>query len=172
MAYADNMDEDTLKSTLQWLETNVLKDPEVGPVVKRHIKKKAPNADFPEIEIEDAFNAKAKAQEEKIDKFLAEQKDKENKDYWAKKRDKALQDGLIKSEEVDDFHKWMVEEKLGNYERAAKMWHEEKHASAEPTNYQERTGIQLPNNEGLFANPVKFARDEAYKWMNERNRGH
>jgi hypothetical protein len=168
----DHLSEEDKDKTLAWLETNVLNHPEHGKAVKKILKKVDPRVNFPEVDLEEAVDAKTKAQEEKIDKFLAEQKEKENKAYWSEKKSAALRDGLIKPEEVEDFHKWMVEEHLGNYERAAKMWHDEKHKSAEPTNYQERTSMQLPNNEGLFANPIKFARDEAYKFINERNRGH
>ena len=168
----DNLSEEDKDRTLQWLETNVLNHPEHGKAVKKILKKVDPRVNFPEVDLDDAYEAKTKAQEEKIDKFIAEQKDKENKAYWAEKKNKAIKDNLIKPEEVDDFHKWMVDEHLGNYERAARMWHDEKHAAAEPTNYHERTGVQLPSNKGLFENPVKFARDEAYAFINERNRGH
>ncbi len=75
--------------------------------------------------------------------------------------------GLVKPEETKDFEKWMIDEHLGNYDRAARMWHDEKHASAEPTNYQDVTGISLPSDEGLFGNPIKWARDTSYKMINE-----
>lgn len=170
MALTD-LSEEQKDKTLEWLESNVLNHPEYGKEVKKILKKIEPKVNFPEVDLEEVVHAKTKEQEEKIDKFLAEQKDKENKAYWNEKKKKAIEEGLIKAEEVDDFHKWMLDEHLGNYERAARMWHDEKHAAAEPTNYQERTGVQLPNEEGLFANPVSWARNSAMKAINEIRRG-
>jgi hypothetical protein len=41
---------------------------------------------------------------------------------------------------------------------------------AEPTNYAEVRGIQLPSHKGLFENPNKWGRDEAYKAISEMER--
>lgn len=164
-----DLPEDQKNAALDWLES-LPNHPEYGHEIKRTLKKINPAINYPEIDIEDKVSLKTKEQEEKINKFLEEQRTKENKEYWGKKKQAALEAGLIKEEEVDDFHKWMVEEHLGNYERAARMWHDEKHAAAEPTNYQDVTGVQLPSHEGLFANPTRWARDEALKAVNEIKR--
>lgn len=164
-----DLPEEAKNNALDWLE-ELPNHPEYGHEIKRTLKKINPAINYPELDIEDKVSAKTKEQEEKIDKFLKEQRDKENKAYWGQKKQAAIEAGLIKDEEVEDFHKWMVEEHLGNYERAAKIWHDEKHAAAEPTNYQDMTGIQLPSHEGLFANPQRWARDEAMKSINEIKR--
>lgn len=168
-----DLDEASKNRALDWLES-LPNHPEVGGDIKRALKKAAgPHGAqlFPELSIEDRVSETTKKQAEKLDAFIAEQKDKENKEFWAKKREKAVNDGLIKNEEVADFHKWMIDERLGNYERAAKMWHDEKHAAAEPTNYQDVTGLSLPSNEGLFQNPIKWARDEGLAEINKIRRG-
>ena len=160
---------DQKDQALDWLES--LPDhPEYGGEIKRTLRKINPSIKYPELDLEDRIEARTKEHPEKVEKFLADQKEKENKAYWAKKRDAAIEAGLIRPDEVEPFHKWMIEENLGNYERAAKIWHEEKHAAAEPTNYQEATGVQLPSHEGLFQNPQQWARNEGLKAINEIRR--
>lgn len=165
-----DLPEDQLGPALDWLE-NLPNHPEVGKDIKRALKRANPNANFPEIDLEDHVQAATAKQAEEIAALRQEIKDKENKNFWEGKKRKVLDDGLVKPEEVEDFHKWIVDEHIGNYDRAAKMWHDEKHAAAEPTNYQDMTGLQLPANEGLFANPIRWARDEAMKSINEIRRG-
>ena len=170
MGQLRELPEDQKNAALDWLES-LPNHPEIGTEVKRLLKKAHPQISYPELDVEDRFTAKVREQEERVSQFISAQKEKENKEYWAKKTKAAINDGLVKEEEVKEFHEWMVGEHLGNYERAAKMWHDEKHAAAEPTNYQELTGIQLPSNEGLFANPIKFGRDEAMRAVNDIRRG-
>jgi len=170
MSEFDNLNEDQAKGMLKWIDENVLKNPEHGLEIKRRIKKIEPRINFPDVDLEDRYDTKAKEQEEKIDKFLKEQQDKENKKFWEGERARAQDSGLVTPEEREEFEKWMVSEHLGNYQRAAKMWHDERHTAAEPTNYQDVTGIKIPNSPGLFENPVSFARNEALKVINEINR--
>jgi hypothetical protein len=153
-----------------WLEDQVLADPEVGPIIKRALKKKDPRVNFPELAIEDTITAKTQEHEKKIDDFLESQKTKENKAFWEGQRKQAIDAGHVTEEERGDFEKWMIEENMGNYQRAAKMWHDEKSAAAEPTNYQDMTGVQLPTGKGLFENPNKWARDEGLAAVNEIRR--
>jgi hypothetical protein len=166
-----DLPEDQKNQALDWLES-LPEHPEYGHEIKRTLKKINPQIHYPELDIEDRVQAKTKESEEKIDAFLKEQKDRENKTYWQGKKKAAIDAGLLKEEEIEDFHKWMITEHLGNYERAAKMWHDEHNASAEPTNFHDVSGYQLPSHEGLFSNPNRWARDEAMKSINEikRNR--
>ena len=164
-----DLPEEQKDAALDWLES-LPNHPEYGNEIKRTLKKINPQIAYPEIDLEDRLQQSEKNRDEKLEKFLNEQRDKENKAYWSAKKKAALDAGLVKEDEFDNFHKWMIDEHLGNYERAAKMWHDEKHASAEPTNYQDFTGIQLPSHEGLFANPTRWARDEGMKAINEIRR--
>ena len=165
-----DLPEEQLGAALDWLES-LPNHPEVGNDIKRALKKANPNVNFPELDLEDRVSQATAKQAEEIASLRAEIKDRENKAYWDGKKKKVVEDGYVKSEELEDFHKWIVDEHIGNYDRAAKMWHDEKHAAAEPTNYQDMTGIQLPSNEGLFQNPIRWARDEAMKSINEIRRG-
>ncbi len=165
-----NQPDDVKDRAWDWIEDEVLQDPEVGPIIKRALKKKDPRVNFPDLALHDTLEERAKSVDTKIDRFIQDQAEKENKIYWEGQRKKAQDDGLVTSEEREDFEKWMVGEHLGNYQRAAKMWHDEKHAAAEPTNYQEATGVQLPAGKGLFENPVKWARDEGLAAINEIRR--
>lgn len=163
MALSSQIPDEQKDQVLDWLENQVLNHPEYGKDIKRTLKKIEPRVNFPEIDLEERFDAKTKEQEEKLQKFLDTQRDKENKEYWEKKRSWAKSEGLISDEDQPEFEKWMIDEKLGNYERAAKMWHDEKVKAAEPTNYSDVAGIQLPNEPGLFQNPIQWARNEGLK---------
>lgn len=171
MALSKTLDPDQQAATLDWLENNVLSHPEYGKEVKKILTKVDNRIRFPELDAEAYLETKTKEQEEKLDKFLNDQKQKENKAYWDKERAKATEAGYVTEEERGDFEKWMVDERLGNYQKAAKLWHEEKTAAAEPTNYQDVTGVQLPSDEGLFKNPVQWARNTALKAINDIRRG-
>jgi broad specificity polyphosphatase/5'/3'-nucleotidase SurE len=170
MSLSKNLPEEQKDQMLDWLESNVLNHPEYGKQVKKILKSIDSRVNFPEVDLEATFETKTKEQDEKIGKFVQEQKDKENKTYWEGQRKQAQDAGYVSGEERDDFEKWMISEHLGNYQRAARMWHDEKHAAAEPTNYQDMTGIQLPAGKGLFENPRKFARDEALSAINDLRR--
>lgn len=171
MALSKSLDADQQAATLDWLENNVLNHPEYGKEVKKILTKVDPRVKFPELDAEAYVEAKTKEQEEKLNNFLEGQKKKENQAYWDAERAKATKAGLVSEEERGDFEKWMVEERLGNYQKAAKLWHEEKHAAAEPTNYNDVTGVQLPSDDGLFKNPVQWARNTALKAINDIRRG-
>jgi len=171
MALSKSLSEEQKDMTLDWLESNVLNHPEYGREVKKTLKKIDARIQFPEIDAEDRFEAKAKEQEEKVNKFLEEQRTKENKQYWEGQRKTAIEAGYLKDEEeARELEKWMVDEHIGNYQKAAKLFHDERHAAAEPTNYADVTGLTLPADEGLFSNPIKWSRDTAYKTINEIRR--
>ena len=164
-----DLPEEQKNAALDWIES-LPNHPEVGHEIKKLLKKANPNIQYPELDIEERLSAKTKADSERIDKFLESQKEKENKAYWAEKTKAVKERGHVRDDEVDDFHKWMVDEHIGNYDLAAKEWDAIKHTAAEPTNYQDVTGVQLPSHEGLFQNPQRWSRDEAMKYFNERNR--
>lgn len=164
-----DLPEEQKNAALDWIES-LPNHPEVGHEIKKLLKKANPNIQYPELDIEERLSAKTKADSERIDKFLTEQKEKENKAYWAEKTKAVKERGHVHEDEVEDFHKWMVDEHIGNYDIAAKEWDAIKHAAAEPTNYQDVTGVQLPSAKGLFENPKKWAENEAMSYFNERNR--
>ncbi len=172
MALSSQLDADQKDLTLDWLESNVLNHPEYGKQVKKILKSVDPRVNFPELDIEDAFEKRAKALEEKQEAFLKQQKDKENQAFWDDQRRQAKEKGLIDDEHMPAMEKWMVENHLGDYQRAAKLYNEEViKPAAEPTNYQGTFGVQLPNHEGLFNNPTQWSRNEALKAINDIKKG-
>lgn len=166
-----DLSEEEKNLTLDWIES-LPNHPEYGPEIKKLLVKADPRVKvaYPEIALEDRFDAKAKEQEEKLQKFLDEQKDKENKAYWQKQRETAKEKYDLVDEDIQAVEKFMLDEHVGNYDLAAKHFAEQKKASAVPTNYNDAVGVQLPNQTGLFQNPVAFARNEALKWFQERDR--
>jgi hypothetical protein len=172
MARLRDLSEEQKDLTLDWIES-LPQHPEYGREFKKLLVKADPRTKsaFPDVEMQENYEKKAQEQEEKINKFLEAQKDRENKAFWEGKRKAAQDAGFVKPEETPDFEKWMVEEHLGNYERAAKIWHDEKHAAAEPTNYVDTVTPTLPSQEGLYANPIQWARNEAGKAINDIRKG-
>ena len=170
MALSKQLSDEQKDQTLDWLESTVLNHPEYGREVKRILKKVDARIQFPEIEAEDVIEVKTKAQEERLEKFLQDQKDKENKAWIEGERRKARDSGFVTDEQQPEFEKWMTDNHMGNYQIAAKYYHDEVMRPAEPTNYAEVRGIQLPSHKGLFENPNKWGRDEAYKAIAEMER--
>lgn len=153
-----------------WLEDQVLADPEIGPVIKRALKKKDPRVNFPELDLHDAIEAKTTAADKKIDDFLEAQRTKENKTYWEGQRKAAKEKYSLDDEDTKKIEAYMIESHVGNYDAAARIYALDKSATAEPTNYQDMTGVQLPAGKGLFDNPVKWARDEGLAAINDIRR--
>lgn len=171
MALSRDLDDDQKNLTLDWLESNVLNHPEYGKQVKKILKSVDPRVNFPELDIEDAVDKRMKAVEEANQKFIQDQKDKENKAFWDDQRRQAKEKGLIDDEHMPAMEKWMVENHLGDYQRAAKLYNEEViKPAAEPTNYREHYGVQLPSAEGLFKDPRSWAQNEALKEINRIQR--
>jgi hypothetical protein len=172
MALSSQLDADQKDLTLDWLENNVLNHPEYGKQVKKILKSVDPRVRFPELDMEEAMETRTKAAEDKLEKYIAEQKEKENKAFWDGQRQKAKEAGLVDDEHMPAMEKWMVENHLGDYQRAAKLYNEEViKPAAEPTNYQGTFGVQLPNHEGLFQDPTKWSRNEALKAINDIKKG-
>lgn len=172
MPLSSQLDADQKDLTLDWLENNVLNHPEYGKQVKKILKSVDSRVRFPELDIEEAMEQRTKAAEDKLEKYIQEQKDKENKAFWDGQRQKAKEAGLIDDEHMPEMEKWMVENHLGDYQRAAKLYNEEViKPAAEPTNYQGTFGVQLPNHEGLFQNPTQWSRNEALKAINDIKKG-
>jgi hypothetical protein len=170
MAYGENMTDEQARFALDWLDKNVLNHPEHGAEVKRILKKVDPRVNFPELDLEEKISTKTKELEEKTERFLKDQKAKENENFWSKEREKVKD--IIPSDKQQDFEKWMVENHLGDMPRAAKLYKEEVlAASAEPTNYREHYGVGLPNSPGLFQDPRQWARDEALRAITDIRKG-
>src|SRR5262245_25569296 len=164
------VDPERMVQTLEWLETNVLEGPD-GRQIKRAIKKAAPQVNFPELEMEDRMIAKEKELEERIGTFEKTQKDKENKDYWEKERKRLRDKYELSDEDLELIKKHMIDNHVGSMEIAARDYTNFVKAPAEPTNYQERTGIMLPSQDGLMKDPAGWANQEAFKVLNEITRG-
>lgn len=163
-------DPDTLASTLTWLETNLLENPKVGTKIKRLIKEAAPEASFPEIDLEDRLSAKEQELTERVDKFEKSQKEKENKEYWEREQKAVREEYGFNDEDMEAVKKHMIDNHVGSMRIAARDYVNFIKAPAEPTNYQERTGIQLPAFDGLMKDPAGWANQEAFKALNEIHR--
>jgi|SRR5262245_15972673 len=165
-----NKDADELANTLAFLEREYFDDPKVGPKIKRAIKEKHPEANFAELELEDRLTSKEKELDQRISNFEKLQSDKENKAFWDAERKRVRETYDLNDEDMAAVQKHMIDNHVGSMEIAARDYTNFVKAPAEPTNYQERTGIQLPGFEGLMKDPSGWANQEAFKALNEIER--
>lgn len=164
-------DADTLVNTLTWLETNVLENPKVGTKVKRILKEVVPEYNDPALELEDRLSAKEAELTERVTKFEQAQQQKENKEFWDKEQKAVREEYEFSDEDMEAVKKHMIDNHVGSMRIAARDYANFIKAPAEPTNYQERTGIQLPSMDGLMKDPTRWATDEAFKALGEIQRG-
>lgn len=164
-----DLPEDQRNAAIDWLE-NLPNHPKIGTQIKRLLKEADTRVQFPEVELEDRVVAQTRKAEEKIDKFLEDQKAEKNKAYWEGKRKEAREKYKLDDEDIKKVEKFMVDEHVGNYELAAKHYTETARAPAEPTNIFEERRLALPNSPGLFQNETGWARNEAAKFLAERQK--
>lgn len=102
--------------------------PEVAKEAKRLYKKVKPEASFPEIELEDKIAALEKANKEREEK-LEEDLRRERLERKHAERHAQLR---AKGYDPDTIDKFMVDNKIGDYDIAVKFWEREQQ-TAEPT---------------------------------------
>jgi hypothetical protein len=136
--------------------------PEVGSQAKRLWKKITPDAKFADIDLEDKLADREKKLQERMDKM---EEDELNRRVEAKRkenhqmvRDAGLDPALVE--------KVMTDEKILNYDTAVK-YIKGQNANSAPTPSL-MTPITMPDNAKEIAkNPSAWARDEAFKAINE-----
>jgi hypothetical protein len=97
----------------------IYNDPLLNKEAKALIKKKYPNAQIPDYDLEQQFNKRfdeEKAAREKIERDRAES---EQKQQWQAKRGEVQKEYGFTSEGMEDLEKFMVERNIGDYEVAA-----------------------------------------------------
>jgi hypothetical protein len=139
----------------------VKQNPDIEKQIRREAKKKHPNMQAPDIELEEAMEKqRAEFQEE------------------LKKRDQASLDALqaqrraeahakIKSNGLDpeEIEKVMVDENIANYDTAIKYVRAQKQLA--PATAESVSPMTLPDTKGLWQDRNGFARKSAFDAINE-----
>lgn len=140
----------------------LMNDPEVGIQAKRLYKKVVPDAKFADLDIEDKFTERESKLQKRMDEM--EEKDMERR----VKEQRELNHKMLRDRGLDPtvVEKVMTDEKIMNYDTAAKYIESQNRNSApSPGNV---TPISMPDNAKEIAkNPAAWARTEAFKALNE-----
>ncbi len=144
------------------LSKRLSEDPATRKQFLRLTKQVHPDLPVPEIEMEEAVNARASVAEQKVAQLEAKLRQREVKDELNKRRNSLRDKGYVQSdEEILEIEKLMTEKGIANHETAADYWRHMKQ-SAVPT----PSGFPTPvmskfDIKGYMKNPVGAARENA-----------
>lgn len=144
------------------LSKRLSEDPATRKQFLRLTKQVHPDLPVPEIEMEEAVNARASVAEQKVAQLEAKLRQREVKDELNKRRNVLKEKGYVSSDdEILEIEKLMTEKGIANHETAADYWRHMKQ-SAVPT----PSGFPTPvmskfDIKGYMKNPVGAARENA-----------
>jgi hypothetical protein len=145
----------------------LLTDPETRKQTLRLLKKKNPTMNVPEIDAEEAVTAALaadRAEREAENKLRAEQR---AQDAVRDQRRAVVALGLISEAEIPDLEKFMQDNEVVSYEKAARLYRTAKKAEVATARPDGGPGVDLPTGKGLWRNPVKYAREQAALAVND-----
>ena len=165
--------EEQKDALLDSLENGLYNHPEVGHTVKEAVEKAFGFTD-PELAASRRHQKETAELREKIDSLESRNMEKEIRSRVDKERDEAKAKFKLSDDDMKEVSKLMVESGIGNYEKAADYYRLQKQAAKPTTDHiVDHSAMTLPGDIQLYKNPIKWARDEAYKAIGEieRNRG-
>lgn len=144
------------------LSKRLSEDPATRKQFLRLTKQVHPDLPVPEIEMEEAVNARASVAEQKVAQLEAKLRQREVKDELTKRRNSLKEKGYVQSDdEILEIEKLMTEKGIGNHETAADYWRHMKQ-SAIPTSSGFPTPVMSKFDiKGYMKNPVGAARENA-----------
>jgi hypothetical protein len=166
MADLENLSEEE-RNRLALFANRLLSDPEASKDVRRIAKRLDPKFQAPDIDLDDRIDA-VKAEEAKKREALEE---KLMADQLERKREREHQKVRAAGEDPEYIEKIMTDQRIGSYETALKIAKLEKQ-TAMPTAPRDRAQV-LPSGEEskvLWKDPKKWARDQAFAFINEAKR--
>ena len=125
------------------------------PAIKRN------HLPVPEIEMEEAVNARASVAEQKVAQLEAKLRQREVKDELNKRRNVLKEKGYVSSDdEILEIEKLMTEKGIANHETAADYWRHMKQAAVPTPGYPQPVMSRM-DVKGYMKNPVAAARENA-----------
>ena len=161
--------EDQKDQLLESLE-GLYEDPEVGVQVKEAVEKKFGFTD-PGLALRRHSQKQYDDLQEKDNSLESSIREKEIKSRTQSEHDAARDKYKLSDDDMKEVSKLMIESGIASYDKAADYFRLQKQAAIPTTDkVREHSQMRLPGDEGLFKNPVGWARDEAYKVIGELER--
>ena len=153
---------DKLMDSLEMIDN----DPVLGVQLKKIIKQKFPDAEIPELAVIVAREESEKKIDEKLaasEKRIAEFEAAESK---RRSREALIKRGTIKEADIPEVEKFMTENGMSNFEKAADFYAMSKKMSVPASPVRSHT-VQLPSHEGLMKDRNKWGREMAFTALAE-----
>ena len=149
-------------SELAALSKRLSEDPATRKDFLRLTKKVHPDLPVPEIEMEEATNARVSAAEKRVMELEAKLRQKEVKEELAKRRNSLKEAGLVQSEsDIKEIEKIMTEKGIANHETAADYWKWMKESATPVSSGFPQPVMSRMDIKGYMKNPVGAARENA-----------
>jgi hypothetical protein len=103
---------------------SIYNDPALSKDAKRLIKRKYPQMQIPDLDIEDRIEARFQEEKKLRDETEAKARETADREAWQAKRGKTQQEYGLTDEGMVDLEKFMVERNIGDYDVAASYRHQ------------------------------------------------
>ena len=113
---------------------SIYNDPQLNKDAKRLIKKKYPNLQIPDLDVEDKVEARFNAEKQEREKAAKENKQKEEDARYRKERERTQKEYSFTDEAMEKLEKLMLEKNIGDYDVAATYMASKEPKVSEPTN--------------------------------------
>jgi hypothetical protein len=142
---------------------SVLNDPETRKPALRLLKKKNPTLSIPEIDAEEAAAAAIEKERSERQALEAKIREAEARENVRAQREKVVAEGYCSLDEIPALEKFMLDNEIPNYEKAAKLFKQAKRAesAAAAAHVSGDNTLSMPNDKELYRNPTRWARQQA-----------
>lgn len=136
-------------------------NPDVAKQIRKEAKKRNPNMQAPDLELEERLEAQEKAFNER----LAKQDDERLAQIQQSRREEAHARIRAAGLDPESVEKIMVDESIGNYDTAIKYAQHQRQLA--PATQESASPLTMPSNKDLYANKERWARTTAFEAINE-----
>jgi hypothetical protein len=154
---------------------SIYNDPNLNKEAKALIKRKYPNLQIPDYDIENRVNARLDAERTEREQAEMKKRQTEDDERFAKLRKKTQDDYGFTDDAMNRLEQMMIDRNIGDYEAAAALMASKEPRTSEPT--YDNTHWQHEKREGfaeIAKDPEAWGRNELLKAMRldqERERG-
>jgi hypothetical protein len=136
-------------------------NPDVAKMVRKEAKKRNPNMQTPDLDLEDRLEA----QKAEFDARLAKQDEERLAEIQTRQREEAHKRIRDAGFEPDAIEKIMVDERIGSYDTAIKYARAQRQLA--PATPELRTPMTMPDTKELWADKNAWSKSAAFDAVNE-----
>lgn len=136
-------------------------NPDVAKMIRKEAKKRNPNMQAPDLEVEEQMEALR----EETRKKLQDAEDERLAEIKTRQRERAHQMIRDAGFDPESIEKIMVDESIGNYETAIKYARAQ--AQLAPATPEMASPFAMPDTKDLYTDRNKWARNAAFEAINE-----